>query len=83
MQVRSRNGEKKEFWTFTKTVRLKKYARKRLAIVHERAELTDTPRFLLTDAVHWESGQMIETWSFRWAAGLCSKSVVFLYDSLA
>jgi DDE superfamily endonuclease len=66
--VRCRNGEKKEFWAFTKTVRLKKYARKRLAIVHECAGLTDTPRFLLTSAVHWESGRMIETWSFRWAA---------------
>ena len=68
VQVRCRNGEKKEFWTFTKTVRLKKYARKRLAMVHERADLSDAPRFLLTDAVHWESGRVIETWSFRWAA---------------
>jgi hypothetical protein len=66
--VRCRNGGKKEFWAFTKTVRLKKYARKRLAMVHERADLSDHPRFLLTDAVHWESGRMIETWSFRWAA---------------
>jgi hypothetical protein len=66
--VRCRNGEQKEFWAFTKTVRLKKYARKRLAMVHECADLSDTPRFLLTDAVHWESGRMIETWSFRWAA---------------
>jgi hypothetical protein len=68
VHVRCRNGETKEFWTFTKTVRLKKYERKRLAMVHERADLSDTPRFLLTDAVHWESGRMIETWSFRWAA---------------
>ena len=68
VQVRCRNGETKEFWAFTKTVRLKKYARKRLAMVHERADLTDTPRFLVTDALHWESGRMIETWSFRWAA---------------
>jgi DDE superfamily endonuclease len=66
--VRCRNGEQKEFWTFTKTVRLKRYERKRLAIVHECADLTDAPRFLLTDAVHWESGRIIETWSFRWAA---------------
>src|SRR4029453_5312973 len=59
--VRCRNGEQKEFWTFTKTVRLKRYERKRLAIVHECADLTDAPRFLLTDAVHWESGRIIET----------------------
>jgi hypothetical protein len=68
VSVRCRNGERKEFWAFTKTVRLKKYERKRLAMVHERADLTDAPRFLLTDALHWESGRMIETWSFRWAA---------------
>ena len=68
VSVRCRNGERKECWAFTKTVRLKRYERKRLAIVHERADLTDAPRFLLTDAVHWESGRIIETWSFRWAA---------------
>jgi hypothetical protein len=36
--------------------------------VHDRADLTDQPRFLVTDALHWESGRMIETWSVRWAA---------------
>jgi hypothetical protein len=66
--VRCRNGATKEFWAFTKSVRLKRYGRKRIALVHERADLTDTPRFLVTDAVHWESGRIIETWSFRWAA---------------
>jgi hypothetical protein len=66
--VRCRNGEKKEYWAFTKTVRLKRYERKRIAMVHEQADLTDNPRFLVTDALHWESGRMIETWSFRWAA---------------
>ena len=58
----------KQFGAFTKTLRLKRYGRKRIAMVHERNDLTDKPRFLVTDAVHWESGRMIETWSFRWAA---------------
>jgi hypothetical protein len=66
--VRCRNGERKEFWAFTKSVRLKRYGRKRIAMVHERADLTDAPRFLVTDALHWESGRIMETWSFRWAA---------------
>jgi hypothetical protein len=70
VQVRCRNGEQKMFWAFTKSVRLKRYGRKRIALVHERADLTDTPRFLVSDAVHWESGRMIETWSFRWAAAV-------------
>jgi hypothetical protein len=68
VQVRCRNGNQKPFWAFTKSVRLKRYGRKRIAMVHEREDLTDTPRFLVSDAVHWESGRMIETWSFRWAA---------------
>jgi hypothetical protein len=68
VSVRCRNGATKQFWAFTKTVRLKRYGRKRIAMVHERADLTDKPRFLVTDAVHWESGRIIETWSFRWAA---------------
>jgi hypothetical protein len=66
--VQWRNGEKKPFWVFTKSVRLKRYGRKRLVIVHEKSDLTDGPRFLVTDALHWESGRVIETWSYRWAS---------------
>ena len=66
LSVRCRNGELKQFWAFTKTVRLKRYGRKRLVIVHEREDLSDEPRFLLTDALHWEAGRIIQTWSYRW-----------------
>ena len=68
VRVCCRNGETKSFWGFTKSVRLKRYGRKRLVIVHAQPDLQDTPRFLLTDALHWESGRVIETWSYRWAA---------------
>jgi hypothetical protein len=68
VRVRCRNGETKSFWVFTKVVRLKRYGRKRLVIVHEQEDLGDVPRFLLTDALHWESSRVIETWSYRWAA---------------
>jgi hypothetical protein len=68
VQVRCRNGATKQYWAFTKVVRLKRYGRKRLVIVHETAELIDAPRFFLTDAQHWESGRIIETWSYRWAS---------------
>src|SRR5512144_2754222 len=67
LQVTGRNGETKAFWVFTKAGRLKKYGRKRLVIVHEQAELNDAPRFLLTDALHWESGRVIQMWSYRWS----------------
>ena len=66
LTVRCRNGEEKEYWAFTKCVRLKKYGRKRLVIVHEQEDLSDSPRFLLTDARHWEASRVIQTWSYRW-----------------
>ncbi len=65
--VRCRNGEKREIWAFTKVIRLKKYGRKRLVIVHEKSDLSDTPRFLLTDALHWDASRVFATWSYRWS----------------
>lgn len=38
VSVQCRNGETKQFWAFTQSVRLKKHWRKQLVIVHERAE---------------------------------------------
>ena len=66
--VRCRNGETRKFWAFTKVVRLRRHGRKRLVIVYEKQALRDTPRYLLTDALHWENGRVIETWSYRWAS---------------
>jgi hypothetical protein len=66
LQVTGRNGEEKSFWVFTQTVRLKRYGRKRLVIAHEQAELTDSPRFLLTDALPWDGARLRRVWSYRW-----------------
>src|SRR5262249_56319367 len=68
VQVRWRNGERTSFWVFTKTVRLNRYGRNRLGLVHEPADLTDSPRVLVTAALHWERGRILATWSLRWAA---------------
>jgi hypothetical protein len=70
VQVHCRNGETKTFWVFTKVVRLRRYGRKRIVIVHERNDLTDPSRWLVTDALHWESRRIMETWTFRWTAEL-------------
>ena len=67
LQVRGRSGEETTLWVFTKTVRLKRYGRKRLVMVHEQADLSDQPRFLVTDALHWEGGRVIRLWSYRWS----------------
>lgn len=66
-KVKQRNKEIKTYWAFTKVVRLKKYGRKRLVITHEKEDLSDDPRFFLTDALHWEPVRILETWSYRWS----------------
>ena len=65
--VKLRNGKTKIYWVFTKTVRLKKYGKNRIFIIHENENLSDDPRFLVTNALHWESKKAIQTWSYRWA----------------
>jgi hypothetical protein len=65
-KVRCRNNEMREIWAFSKVIRLKKYGRKRLTIIHEKADLSDAPRFLLTNAHHWDASRVFATWSFRW-----------------
>ncbi|MEM1289990.1 MAG: hypothetical protein AAGH67_00750 [Cyanobacteria bacterium P01_H01_bin.162] len=57
--VTGRNGQQRNIWAFTQTVRWKKYGSKRLVVVHETADLSDTPRFLLTDALHWDSSRTL------------------------
>jgi hypothetical protein len=66
--VPCRNGERNAGWAFTKTVRLKRAGRKRFVSVHEKQELTDEPRFCVTEARPWESGRVLETWSSRWSS---------------
>jgi hypothetical protein len=68
LTVRWRNGEKKEFWAFSQVVRLKRDGSKRRVIVPEKPDLTDPPRCLLTEALYWESGRVMETWSYRWGS---------------
>src|SRR5262245_54678148 len=76
--VRCRNVNTKQVWSFPKLVLLQRSGSKRLVIVYETADLSDAPRFLRTDARYWESGRVIETWRYRWAADIfheCGKQV--------
>jgi hypothetical protein len=68
IKVNCRNGETREHWVFTKQVRHKRYGQKRLVIVHDTSDLSGTPRYYLTDALHWESVRILETWSYRWSS---------------
>ncbi len=66
--VKERNGHGKTFWGFTKCVRLKRYGKKRIFIVHEEEGLSDPPRFCVTNALHWGAKRALETWRYRGAS---------------
>ncbi len=63
---RKRNGESETNWLFSKCVRLKKFGKVRIFIVHEKEDLSDRPRFLVANALHWEARRALETWDYRW-----------------
>ena len=67
LSFQCRNGEYKTVRAFSKVVKLKRgYGKKRIAIIHESQDLSDKPRFLITDAKHWKANKMIKTWNYRW-----------------
>ena len=63
-----RNGRTRTCWIFSKVVRLKRYGKLRLVIVYDEANLSDTPQYLVTNALHWEGTKAIRTWSYRWTS---------------
>jgi hypothetical protein len=63
-----RNGETRTCWIFSKVVRLKRYGKLRLFVVHDEEDLSDTPHYLVTNALHWEGTKAIQTWSYRWTS---------------
>jgi hypothetical protein len=63
-----RNGETRTCWIFSKVVRLKRYGKLRVFLVHDKEDLSDTPQYLVTNAVHWEGTKAIQTWSYRWTS---------------
>ena len=66
IRIKKRNGKLRDYWVFTKTVRLKKYGRVKLAIVHENEDLSDNAYYLISNAKHWESKKFLTTWDYRW-----------------
>lgn len=69
-EFRTRTDEIKVCWGFSKSVRLKRYGKKRILIVHEEKDLSDTPRFLITSALHWEAKRLLTSWNYRWSCEL-------------
>ncbi len=66
LEFRTRTGEIKVCWGFSQVVRRKRYGKERILIVPEEEDLSDKPRFLVTNALHWEAKRILNSWSYRW-----------------
>lgn len=66
IEYKTRSGTTRICWGFCKAVRLKRYGKKRILIEHEHEDLSDKPRFLITNALHWEAKRILNSWSYRW-----------------
>lgn len=68
VQLRALDGTAKIAALFSRSIRLDHYGRKRIVILHETAELSDSPIFLFTDALFWEGRRIAQLWQYRWEA---------------
>ncbi|MBL7075651.1 IS701 family transposase [candidate division KSB1 bacterium] len=56
----------KTFYCFTKTVKMSKLGKVRLLIVHEEEDLSDTPKYLVTNNLRWEARRILKVYQGRW-----------------
>jgi len=73
VSLRSLDGTNTTAQVFTRSIHLDFYGRKRLVIAHTQADLSDSPLFLFTNALHWEGQRIIEAWQYRWTAAMFSE----------
>ncbi len=79
-----RTGEDETVWAFTKVLRLKKYGRKRIVIMHRTEDLSDEATYYISSGRSWNVSRILKMWSFRWGAEIFhefAKQAVGLEDS--
>lgn len=54
------------FYCFSKTVRMSKLGKVRLLIVHQEEDLSDEPKYLVTDNLRWEARRILRMYQSRW-----------------
>lgn len=54
------------YYCFTKVVNMSKLGKVRLLITHEQEDLSDTPKYLVTNNVQWEARRILRVYQSRW-----------------
>ena len=59
-------GATETYYTYCRTHRLHNFAKVRLVISHRRADLSDSPVFLISNRRHWQAKGIVRIYRHRW-----------------
>jgi hypothetical protein len=54
------------YYTYCRTHRLHNFGKVRLVISHRRADLSDSPVFLISNRLHWQAAGIVRIYRHRW-----------------
>jgi len=55
------------YWYFTKVVTMSKLGKVRLLILHQKQDLSDTPKYLAANQLGWEARRILRVYKSRWS----------------
>jgi hypothetical protein len=65
VQVKTRQGEDRTYWCFTRCFMLKDWKKQRMVISYDNPELTGEPVFLITNKKHWHAQSIVQLYLLR------------------
>lgn len=65
VHVKTRQGEERSYWCFTKCFMLKDWRKHRVVISYDNPELTGEPVFLVTNKKHWHAQSIVQLYLLR------------------
>jgi hypothetical protein len=60
-------GEKETYYSYCKNHRIPNFGKQRLVINHSEADLSDTPRFFISNRLNWQAGGITRIRRHRWS----------------
>lgn len=59
-------GEKEHYWAYCGTHRIPHFGKHRLVISHQQEDLSDDPRFFISNNLKWQAGGIVRIRRHRW-----------------
>jgi DDE family transposase len=66
VEIKKRNGEKKELWAFSRVMKLKQLGWRRVVAAYDNEQRQGEPELYVTSNKQWEAKKILQTWEERW-----------------